>query len=112
MRQFYRKSGNDLRIFFSCLGLFLIRNLCLATPPQQNEPIERIILNLTQNPENEMAVTWRTGPDTLMPQAQIALAMESMYLRIVRNATAAAFVAEELELSVALVCSVFRLTKM
>lgn len=27
-----------------------------------------------------MAVTWRTGPDTLMPQAQIALAMESMYL--------------------------------
>lgn len=97
MRKFHRKYGNSLKIFLFCSGLFFIRNLCLATQPRQNDTPERIILNLTPSPETEMAVTWRTGPDTLMPQAQIALAFPSVYLSQIANTVYASTVIVQLD---------------
>ena len=73
---FNHKSIRYLKTLLFCLTLFLISNLLFATPPQQNYLAERIILDLTENPSTSQAVTWRTNPNVLKPQAQIALAKE------------------------------------
>jgi 3',5'-cyclic AMP phosphodiesterase CpdA len=47
------------------------------TPHDHACPPERIILNLTENPAESMAVTWRTRAKEMVPMVQIALFTES-----------------------------------
>ena len=73
---FHHKSVGYIKTVLHSLIFFLISNLLSATPPQQNNIPERIILNLTETPSTSQAVTWRTNADVFKAQAQIARANE------------------------------------
>ncbi len=73
---FTYKSIRYCKILLFYLTLSLIGNLLFANPPKQNDLPVRIILNLTENPSESQAVTWRTSSDVFKPLAQIAPANE------------------------------------
>ena len=74
MRKIFQKCKNIYLIIFFCLWILFAGNLCLTTPPQQNENPERIVLTLTENPATSQAVTWRTVSKVLNPQAEFVRA--------------------------------------
>lgn len=65
--------------------LLLLISVLLYAQPQNSETIpDRIILNLTENPASEIAVTWRTVKESADPKVEIA--PTSQWIEFIKSA--------------------------
>ena len=93
MKNCNNKSGACFKILLLCLPLLLV-STCDALEkraaekswdphPYYSDPSSprRLILNLTENPSNSQAVTWRTLSEIEDPKAQIALVTDAFPLK-------------------------------